>query len=571
MPRNSSGIYSLPNSPVVPDTIIESADENTTRNDIESELTNSLDRNGRGGMLAPFRVVDGTITVPGLSWIAEPTSGWYRKNANDFWFAIAGQDRFGVTPTTFTFGQSAAISFQSPILHADGTVAAPGISWANEPTAGWFRVTGVRSYALGGTRVESLGVDASSTSLLLNAPIVGGVATFSLIGSPSSATTYRQLFLRQSATEYRLGETLAGGATSLQMKLDFPAGISIVNGGLTSTTAAIFAGQVEALYQVSKANSGFSWPVANQGLFLANGFSVVGGDANTYAPWVINTQVVNGNPVPTLSFTPTGTSGGIYKFLDIKFDSQFLVMAATDGTGPGVELAVWSPSGRQLSRIITDALDFAPGQDKAKMRFGVARNNFAGNNDFVMGYNSIYQPQFVINGGFSGQIANMGDAPLAIVATGSNRPGIIFNQSGVISWEITLLGDSNMYVGSTNGSGPTAIFSFSMRISTGGDIAARSFNPVTFAATNITPVTGALSDVLKLRGVRCFNTETQRPDIRLEVDEVELAFPELVSELRSEDEATVTGRAINYMALAAPIIEAIRELHNRVTILEAAP
>jgi len=60
MPRSVSGVYTLPNAPVVTNTTIASTDENTTRSDMASELTNSLDRSGRGGMLAPLQLVDGT-------------------------------------------------------------------------------------------------------------------------------------------------------------------------------------------------------------------------------------------------------------------------------------------------------------------------------------------------------------------------------------------------------------------------------------------------------------------------------------------------------------------------------
>jgi hypothetical protein len=104
MPRNASGVYSLPNPPVVPDTVIESVDENETRSDMETELTNSLDRNGRGGMLAPLRTTDGNITVPGLSWVSETTSGWYRAGLNDFRFSIAGQDIFQLNATSISVG-----------------------------------------------------------------------------------------------------------------------------------------------------------------------------------------------------------------------------------------------------------------------------------------------------------------------------------------------------------------------------------------------------------------------------------------------------------------------------------
>lgn len=51
MPRNSSGIYSLPaGNPVISGTEIESVWANTTMNDLGAEITNSLPRNGSAPM-----------------------------------------------------------------------------------------------------------------------------------------------------------------------------------------------------------------------------------------------------------------------------------------------------------------------------------------------------------------------------------------------------------------------------------------------------------------------------------------------------------------------------------------
>lgn len=89
MPRNASGVYSLPDAPVVTLTTITSSDENTTRNDISTELTSSLDRSGRGAMLAELRIVDGVIATPGLAFGSDVNTGIYRVS-NDVWAAVCG-------------------------------------------------------------------------------------------------------------------------------------------------------------------------------------------------------------------------------------------------------------------------------------------------------------------------------------------------------------------------------------------------------------------------------------------------------------------------------------------------
>lgn len=93
MPRNSSGVYSLPaGNPVVSGTTIASTWANTTLPDIGSELTNSLDRSGRGGMLAPLKGIDGIVTAPLFAFTNEPTTGFWRKSAGVLSVSIIGTE-----------------------------------------------------------------------------------------------------------------------------------------------------------------------------------------------------------------------------------------------------------------------------------------------------------------------------------------------------------------------------------------------------------------------------------------------------------------------------------------------
>lgn len=94
MPRDSSGNYTLPSgNPVVGGTpILADGWANPTFNDLANEMTNSLDRQGRGGMLAPFRFIDGTEASPGMSWTSEPGTGFYRANAGDMRATVLSQD-----------------------------------------------------------------------------------------------------------------------------------------------------------------------------------------------------------------------------------------------------------------------------------------------------------------------------------------------------------------------------------------------------------------------------------------------------------------------------------------------
>jgi hypothetical protein len=93
MPRNGAGTYTLPSgNPVEAGTVIEAAWANTTLEDVGNELTNSLSRTGEGGMLAPFRLDDGTFGAPGLSWLLETSSGFYRAGTGEFWAVVLSEE-----------------------------------------------------------------------------------------------------------------------------------------------------------------------------------------------------------------------------------------------------------------------------------------------------------------------------------------------------------------------------------------------------------------------------------------------------------------------------------------------
>ena len=81
--RNSSGTYSLPSgNPVVTGTTISSSWANTTLSDLGSELTNSLDRSGRGAMLAPLKLPNGSVGAPSLTFDSDTDTGLSRGGPN---------------------------------------------------------------------------------------------------------------------------------------------------------------------------------------------------------------------------------------------------------------------------------------------------------------------------------------------------------------------------------------------------------------------------------------------------------------------------------------------------------
>jgi hypothetical protein len=107
MPRNSSGTYTLPaGNPVVPNTLIETTWANPTMADLGAALSDSLDRYGRGGMLAQLKLADGTLAQPAFSFNSESSTGLLRPTAGDMQVSV-----LGVLSTSFT---AAAVTFSKP-------------------------------------------------------------------------------------------------------------------------------------------------------------------------------------------------------------------------------------------------------------------------------------------------------------------------------------------------------------------------------------------------------------------------------------------------------------------------
>lgn len=164
MPRNSSGVYTLPDPPRVPLTTITSDDENDTRDDMATELTNSLDRNGRGGMIGAFKVADGTAPAPGLAWTLESNTGWYRAGTNDIRMVVGGVEVAKYTP----LGPINTL----PQLLPNGSESDPSISWASEADSGWYRAaSGDFRFTVGGDDV--LQITADGMQLLGSAVYLG--------------------------------------------------------------------------------------------------------------------------------------------------------------------------------------------------------------------------------------------------------------------------------------------------------------------------------------------------------------------------------------------------------------
>lgn len=175
--RNSSGTHSLPaGNPVVSGTSITSSWANNTLSDISSEITNSLDRGGRGAMTAPLPLATGSCAAPSLTFSADTDVGLYRAGANDTRLCIASSpiQHWTTTGAVFPIGLTATASGALDGVRGTATTTAgscglKGIATTRtgvkgEATSG-DAVYGAATDGRGGYFTSSTGVGVYATSV----------------------------------------------------------------------------------------------------------------------------------------------------------------------------------------------------------------------------------------------------------------------------------------------------------------------------------------------------------------------------------------------------------------------
>lgn len=129
MPRNISGIYTLPEAAFVAGTTILSASVNSDLSDIATALTQSLATTGVSSMTGPFKAATGSVTAPSITFGSATGTGFYLSGANEFSWTAAGilQATFGASGNVTWVG---AQTFQSTIT-VTGAAALNGAATIN--------------------------------------------------------------------------------------------------------------------------------------------------------------------------------------------------------------------------------------------------------------------------------------------------------------------------------------------------------------------------------------------------------------------------------------------------------
>src|SRR5258706_6271533 len=105
MPRNTSGVYSLPQAAFIPNSIMSSAAVNSDFSDIAVALTGSLPIDGSAGMTGPFKVGSGNVGALGISFTSDTNTGFYLAGTHQIGWSANGVQQA-------TFNSSGSVTWQ---------------------------------------------------------------------------------------------------------------------------------------------------------------------------------------------------------------------------------------------------------------------------------------------------------------------------------------------------------------------------------------------------------------------------------------------------------------------------
>lgn len=114
-------------------TTISSSAMNANFTDIASEITNSLPRDGQAAMTGQLKAASGTASAPGVTFGADPDTGFYRKSGNEIGISAGGTEVGAFTSKGLTGLAGIPTGVPMPYF---GTTAPSGWVRANGRTIG---------------------------------------------------------------------------------------------------------------------------------------------------------------------------------------------------------------------------------------------------------------------------------------------------------------------------------------------------------------------------------------------------------------------------------------------------
>jgi hypothetical protein len=363
MPRNGAGTYTLPaGNPVVTNTTITADWGNDTMEDLGNEITNSLSREGDGGMNAPLRFIDGDINAPGIAWVAETNTGFYYAGPGEFWASVLGTNVVQFTdnglliPTGIDLTVQGAVSFEGALnVIGNFSVATNKFTveaaTGNTTVAGTFVASGAGTFTSASATSLAVGLTgATNPAFTVDSSTASQVAGLKVTGAATAGTV--AVVVTDSGSNANLTFNAKGSGTI---------GIgSVSTGAVTITPATTITGVATLTAQPVLSSLTASKPVfsdASKGLVSTGtlAYDQGGTGQTTYAAG----DIVYASAINTLSKLAVGSSGQVLK---VAAGVPSWATDTTTGTVTSVALsapAVFTVSGSPVTSTGTLALTYS--------------------------------------------------------------------------------------------------------------------------------------------------------------------------------------------------------------------
>lgn len=278
MPRNGSGVYTLPSgNPVVPGTVIEAAWANDTLEDIANELTNSLSRTGAGGMIAPFRIADGNVSAPGLAFLNETGTGLYRAGSGSVWMSVLGVNTVQFSTVGLTIPSGKALTAQGN-ASVGGTLGVTGAATLSSTLA----VTGAIT-ATGGVLGNVTAASGTSTfnNVTINGDLdmnAGSAGTITNLPNPTSSGDAANKAYVDAQAALRLALTGGTMTGAIAMSTNKITGLGTPTADADAATKAYVDNVAQGIDAKASCRAATTANITLSGAQTIDGVAVIAGD-----------------------------------------------------------------------------------------------------------------------------------------------------------------------------------------------------------------------------------------------------------------------------------------------------
>lgn len=182
--------------------------------------------------LLPLLLNDGTVGAPIISFASDTNTGLFRSGVDDMRLVTGGVERFTLTNTSIT----ASVN----LLHADGTLLLPGISFGSDVNTGIFR-SGLDIISLVTGGVLSLTLDAAQ-GVTFNGTTDSTSPSTGIAIISGGAGIAKTLFVGNNVKINTAGNTLyiKEGTNACMGTATLAAGVILVNTTAVTATSRIF-------------------------------------------------------------------------------------------------------------------------------------------------------------------------------------------------------------------------------------------------------------------------------------------------------------------------------------------